>query len=219
VRELVEALGRCAVAVDSSLSPRLFSHFLNGMLSKHIRGATRTALLAGESSAVTLNHTDSAIGHCAGDEASNTGAFPPPPLLSGLESIQANSLTAGTGPSSAFGDAAHVSVVPVPLPLLAQPAHQLANVAVQPFGTQVHGIYSFNTEVEHGPWSIPYGTLAEQEMFTGMFTPDHPPWWTDHLNSGLESITGVTDDRSSTYIGAREQGGFSAFDAPQYGGA
>jgi len=225
VRELIEVLGSRAVAVDGSHPPKLFSRFLNGMLSKHVRQAKRVASSAGGSSAGTPRHADSvSTGGGTADEASDAGAFSPATPSSELGSTPATSPVASTGSASSFGHSAHALAATLPDPSTHSTTRQWAAETQQPD--------LFGGGFSHDPWAIAHETLMEdvgqQEMFTGMFILDHPPWWTDpNLSIDMAAMAmagsgdagagvGVSAGVSDASVGGQES--FASYDASQYGG-
>ena len=217
VRELIEVLGSRAVAVDGSHPPKLFSRFLNGMLSKHVRQAKRVASSAGGSSAGTPRHADSVSTGGTADEASDSGAFSPATPSSELGSTPATSPVASTGSASSFGHSAHALAATLPDPSTHSTTRQWAAETQQPdlFGGEFH----------HDPWAIAHETLMEdvgqQEMFTGMFILDHPPWWTDpnlSIDMAAMAMAGAGDSGAGAGASVGGQEGFASYDAAQYGG-
>ena len=201
VRELIDALGSPIVTVDGSHPPRLFSRFLDGMLTRQIRGFKVVTSPAGGLNSNTLSHAHSV----------NVGGS----IITDLSSL--DDYTSSRIPSE-LGSTPEISLITA-----TDPAPSFVHTTHQPPQTPVVNTSPSFYNVEHSQdlWLIEYDELmrgiGHQEMVTGMLILDHQPWLTG-LNLQLETAA-MPDLRDNPFgLNARDQGERADFDGSRYEG-
>ncbi|KAH7099082.1 hypothetical protein BKA62DRAFT_710841 [Auriculariales sp. MPI-PUGE-AT-0066] len=203
VRELIDILGSRAVAVDGSHPPKLFSRFLSGMLSKHVKLAQRVASNAG-SNAPTPQR-DAVV--ASGSETGHTDG-PVSPVNTILSSEDHGS-TPATSPVASTGlPQAHSQSQQWPQqsqPISSQGGLFGAGFDSNSFAGVDHGLAA--AENVH-LWGRAQDALMQevdiQELHTGMFILDHPPWWNDP-SLGIDlSALGVGGQSTTSPVGGMD---------------
>ncbi|KAH7098951.1 hypothetical protein BKA62DRAFT_711400 [Auriculariales sp. MPI-PUGE-AT-0066] len=218
VRELIDTLGSHAVAVDASHPPKLFSRFLSGMLSKHVELAQRVASNAGSDAPMPQRDAIAA----GGSETGHTDG-PVNTILSSEEhaSTLATSPVASTGLPPAHSQSQ---------PISSQGGLFGAGFDSNPFAGVDHGLAA--AENVH-LWDRAQDALMQevdiQELHTGMFILDHPPWWNvpslgidlSALGVGSQSATspvggGMDFAAGGAGVGQSESSQFAGYDASRF---
>lgn len=190
VRELIGVLGAREVAVDASHPPKLFSKFLAGMLAKHVK----------QQQPVTTPSDSPLSAHPF--QTSPTGSFP--------QTSPTHSFHAQTSPVQAMNTSPLTEHAPTPALTTSSPGEPAPAQAQE---WQFAGFEQYDAMPAEQAELMK--DVSPQELNTGMFILDHPPWWHDASMMGMDlSALAVGGDAADfAFDGGQQQQQFGAYDA------